>query len=321
MKNFFFFIVTAFLLTAPSVAQSQTGLAKVYDDEFHGRKTAFGEFYDKSKFTAAHKKHPYGTLLRVTRLDNQKSVNVKVNDKGPYVTGYVIDLSRAAANALGISDFAEVKVEVVGRSDAQPGIVSRGNTNSTNNSTANNSSSTNNNSTATTTPPQTSARTYDIRVEPDEGSSNPQTTTTTPPANANRNNTASTNTNRRNAVQNPTNTTRNNSPSTPPSTITTPRSVSSSVASAPDRERMVGKDYEKYGLYQIMLMQPQTKGYGVQVMSLSNYENVLQQVADYQARSFDQIYLSIEPGDFGRPVYKIILGMFDNKSAAETYKS
>ena len=60
-------------------------LAGNYSDEFDGRKTAYGDTYNKEKLTTAHKKHPYGTILKVTRLDNNKSVTVKVIDKGPFI--------------------------------------------------------------------------------------------------------------------------------------------------------------------------------------------------------------------------------------------
>lgn len=95
----------------------ELGLASYYGDEFHGRKTAYGDVYDKNKMTCAHKRHPYGTKLRITRIDNKKSVVVKVTDKGPFVKGRVVDLSRAAAEKIGLiqDGVVEVKVEVVGK--------------------------------------------------------------------------------------------------------------------------------------------------------------------------------------------------------------
>jgi rare lipoprotein A len=93
----------------------EEGLASFYGRKFHGRRTASGERYDESAMTCAHPSFPFGTRLRVTRLDNGKSVQVRVNDRGPFVSGRVIDLSYAAARALGIvrAGVSEVMVERV----------------------------------------------------------------------------------------------------------------------------------------------------------------------------------------------------------------
>jgi rare lipoprotein A len=77
------------------------GLASWYADFHHGRPTASGELFDQEAMTAAHRSLPFGTIVRVTNLRNGKTVDVRVNDRGPFVTGRVIDLSRAAARAIG----------------------------------------------------------------------------------------------------------------------------------------------------------------------------------------------------------------------------
>lgn len=91
------------------------GKASYYADSLHGRKTASGEKYDKNEYTCAHKTFPFGTKLRITLLDNSKSVIVRVNDRGPFREGHVVDLSRRAAQQIGLIDkgIARVKVEVV----------------------------------------------------------------------------------------------------------------------------------------------------------------------------------------------------------------
>ena len=101
--------------------QSDMGIASYYSDSFQGRKTASGEKYDKNKLTAAHKNYPFGTFLKVTRLDNKKSVTVKVNDRGPYIKGRIVDLSRKAAEVLDIiqDGNANVKIEVVSQAEAE----------------------------------------------------------------------------------------------------------------------------------------------------------------------------------------------------------
>ncbi len=91
------------------------GIASWYGEDFNGRLTASGEVYDMYKFTAAHKTLPLGTVVKVTNLDNGKTVEVKVNDRGPYVKGRIIDLSRTAGRAIDIrgAGTSRVKLEVV----------------------------------------------------------------------------------------------------------------------------------------------------------------------------------------------------------------
>jgi rare lipoprotein A len=91
------------------------GTASWYGPGFHGKKTASGEIYDQNKLTAAHKTLPLGSKARVTNLDNGSAVEVEINDRGPFVEGRIIDLSRAAAGALGFvkSGTAPVQVELI----------------------------------------------------------------------------------------------------------------------------------------------------------------------------------------------------------------
>lgn len=102
--------------------QEEYGKAGYYSDTLNGRKTASGEKYDKTAFTCAHKSLPFGTKVRITRMDNKKSVIVKVNDRGPYAAGYVTDVSRAAAEQIDLvkSGVAQVKLEVVETVDGPP---------------------------------------------------------------------------------------------------------------------------------------------------------------------------------------------------------
>ena len=91
------------------------GQASYYSDGFNGNKTASGETFNKDAFTAAHREFPFGTLLRVTNLSNNRSVEVTVNDRGPFEKGRIIDLSEAAANAIGMvqAGTAEVRIQVL----------------------------------------------------------------------------------------------------------------------------------------------------------------------------------------------------------------
>lgn len=90
------------LLASCSPKIIQTGKASYYADQFNGRKTASGEKFHNSKMTAAHKTLPFGTKVKVTNLKNGKSVKVKVNDRGPFVAGRIIDLSKKAAKRIDI---------------------------------------------------------------------------------------------------------------------------------------------------------------------------------------------------------------------------
>jgi len=94
----------------------ETGDASWYGPGFYGRPTASGEKFRRCKRTAAHKTLPFGTVLRVTRRDNGQRVRVVVNDRGPYVDGRIIDLSRRAARRLDMLDagVAPVELKVVG---------------------------------------------------------------------------------------------------------------------------------------------------------------------------------------------------------------
>jgi rare lipoprotein A len=94
---------------------SEDGLASWYggDDGFEGKPTASGEIYDSSKMTAAHRDLPLGTVVRVTNLDNGRSVDVRVNDRGPFVNGRVIDLSQEAARRLDLIGPGVAPVRIV----------------------------------------------------------------------------------------------------------------------------------------------------------------------------------------------------------------
>ncbi|BDG04044.1 septal ring lytic transglycosylase RlpA family protein [Anaeromyxobacter oryzae] len=97
----------------PEQPTGEVGLASYYGRAFHGRRTASGARYDMHALTCAHPSAPFGTRLRVTDLDNGRSVDVVVNDRGPFARGRVVDLSLEAARRLGIVSrgLARVRVE------------------------------------------------------------------------------------------------------------------------------------------------------------------------------------------------------------------
>ena len=96
----------------PQVASFQQGSASWYGDKFHNRLTANGERYNMNAMTAAHKTLPFGTLVRVESPTTGKSVIVRINDRGPYAKGRIIDLSRAAATQLGVKDMGVYRVKL-----------------------------------------------------------------------------------------------------------------------------------------------------------------------------------------------------------------
>lgn len=101
----------------PPITGAEEGVASFYHDSLHGSPTASGTVYDKGGCTAAHRKLPFGTWVRVVNLENNKSALVKITDRGPFVKGRIIDLSRRAAEGLGIIDkgVVDVRIDVLGK--------------------------------------------------------------------------------------------------------------------------------------------------------------------------------------------------------------
>jgi len=97
---------------APAATAIEGGMASFYGRAFNGRRTASGEAFDMTAMTAAHRTLPFGTLVRVTNPDNGHSVVVRINDRGPFHGGRVIDVSRAAATELGMIGPGRARVEL-----------------------------------------------------------------------------------------------------------------------------------------------------------------------------------------------------------------
>lgn len=111
-------ILFLFLLVLPGMASEQVrqyGNASWYGRSFQGKRTASGESFNMHEFTGAHRNLPFGTMVRVKNLRNGKEVLVRVNDRGPFIKSRIIDVSRAAATALGIVSrgTARVSIEVI----------------------------------------------------------------------------------------------------------------------------------------------------------------------------------------------------------------
>lgn len=108
-------------MTSVDPGWKQTGIASWYGGKFHGRRTANGEVYDMYGMTAAHKALPFDTLVDVENLDNGTTVRVRINDRGPFVRGRIIDLTYTAAKEIAMigPGTARVRLRVVGEADVQ----------------------------------------------------------------------------------------------------------------------------------------------------------------------------------------------------------
>ncbi len=95
------------------IIQGEQGLASWYGHPYHGRRTSSGEIYNMHDMTAAHRTLPFGTRVSVHNLENGRSITVRINDRGPFVEGRIIDLSNAAAKAIGMSGLAPVSLEIL----------------------------------------------------------------------------------------------------------------------------------------------------------------------------------------------------------------
>lgn len=279
----------------------EVGLASYYSDKYHGRKTSSGETYNRSELTAAHKSLPYGTMVRVTRLDNNESVVVRVNDRMPDIKGRVIDLSGRAADLLDMTDdgIVRVKLQAVDRrSEGTPATTPRPREQEV----------------VVVAPPVTT-------TPPSTTTTRPSTTTiTTPTPKPNEELTVT-------IEREPTPEPRTSTPTAPPRTTPAPRPqpapvvpATTTTTTATDKAP-VAKTYVPTGLYAISLRVPENTGYGVQVASMSTYDNALKQVAELQAKFFDNVLISIQPGrTAGERTFKIILGPFDSQDSAARYK-
>ncbi|MEM1124097.1 MAG: septal ring lytic transglycosylase RlpA family protein [Bacteroidota bacterium] len=287
MRKFSHFSLLFFLSFCFVTLQAQAeeyGMASYYGNEFDGSATASGEAYDKNKLTAAHKTLPMGTKVRVTRLDNKKSVVVRINDRGPYLKGRIIDLSGRAATALDmiIVGEAEVKLEVLGKSGAtaikpKPATVSKP-------VVPKATIPVKKPEVATTSATKPKAATP--KMKPKSAATVSEPIVIAPKGNAKK--------------KQPTKTER----------VTDESS---------DFELVTGKDYNEYDLYKVQLTRPEKKGYGVQVGVFSDYDNTMQKVAALQGQWFKNILVSIEKGAKGK-MYKIILGPFPDMASASAYK-
>lgn len=254
MRQTFFAIATLFsfaLFSSFLTQKEEYGKAGYYADSLHGRKTASGEKYDKYEFTCAHKTLAYGTKVKVTRLDNKKSVVVRVNDRGPYVEGYVTDISRAAAEAIGLikDGVTRVKLEVVeAAATARVAAETDGNT----------------------------------KLLTARGSTKSSTSLVTKPAQY---------------------------------STGDPKTANKKVAASGDRLPSE--------LYSVDIQKSRKEGFGVQVSTLYDADNVLPIVKKLQQEWPAKVLVSVERDEvYNKSTYRVIIGpFFDSKTAAVQQKA
>lgn len=104
-------LVLSTLISIPFIANAQTGIASWYGPGFHGRTTASGERFNQNAMTAAHPTLKFGTIVTVTNHKTGRSVKVRINDRGPFIKGRIIDLSKAAAQRIGCSGICRVTIQ------------------------------------------------------------------------------------------------------------------------------------------------------------------------------------------------------------------
>jgi len=291
------FAFTSTLLTAQLVGETENGLASYYSNEYHGAETAYGEIYDKNELVAAHRLYPQNSVVKVRNMENNKSVNVRIIDKGPFIRGRIVELSERAAANIGMigKQTAQVELTLLSTPD-QPGRVAAKRT------------------PVNSTPVPAAAA--ELRLEPEPvpelADREPEfsqpvpapaappversTPTTPPPAAA-----------------------RPVAESTPAPTVI-PETVARVKATAVSTKAYTRNSTFEPGIYKIELIKPAPGKFGVQVGSFKDMERAMDKVAEMQARWFDNILIErINTGP--STVYKIILGPFGTQKSASRYAS
>jgi len=306
-------------------ANSEVGEAVYYADYLDGEPTASGEIYDRTEFTAAHNGYAFGTMLKVTNLENNKSVIVRVNDRGGFNTGVAIDLSRAAAAQLGMlrSGRTTVRIEPVGRT-ADNSMASRNN--STPSAYSNSSDnidrylSTGYRSENTNTSDRGGRFSDDFA---DSGLGNADLGDRslygsiydrTPARSQN----ATNNTNTGNREPLPSEFSSRGSRIN--TTSRYDRSNTSRVSGFEDRG--FGNTRSTPSSYSSANELPdQLSGYTVQVASYENADNANRQVTALRKQGFDNVYVKRTRASDGRQLNKVVVGNFPNRDSAERYLS
>ncbi len=309
-------LLVALLLTGFSVLNEEYGLAASYDDSFQGSETASKEKYNKNKLTGAHKTLPFGTLVKVTRLDSKQSVKIRINDRGPYLSNRIIEVSRKAAKQIGLDEgkVTRVKIEVVGTARAEdpepakaPPVVSKSPEPKPNTTTP----------VATPNIENPTPDNFDNSVALAEKAAKEKVERTKAAAEkaakekAAADKASAAKSAKEKAIKEKAAADKAAKAAAPAAT---------SIDMGVPASRVRGRDFAKYDLYKVQILRPERTGYGVQVASLTDYANVMRQVAELQEKWFNNILISVEEGANKQPVYKIMLGPFPDRTTAKSYE-
>lgn len=309
MKKLTKILLLSFFATSLFGQAQEFGLASYYSDLFHGKPTASGELYDKDKLTAAHKTLPFGSVVKVTRLDNKKSVQVKINDRGPFISGRVVEVSREAARRLDLDKdgSARVSVEVVSQ---EPGLAAA--------------------------KPADAPKSYEKEVEPvkpEAAKKEPLKETAA----------------KKETATEKTAATKPAAPAAPKTATAPAKKETLTAKGASDKEKATAaagtkkqaepaakpaktekpkavlvkgaSEFQSTDLYKIELKRPEKKGYGVQVAAMSNQDALFKKVAELQGDWFDNVLVSVEQTPKKETMYKVILGPFESEKEAQSYKA
>lgn len=278
-------------LIAWSVSAAQEyGIASVYSTKFQGNRTASGELFNHKSYTAAHRTLPFGTLIKITRTDNGKSVVVRINDRGPFVNEHVTDISKAAAAKLefGGNEDIRVKIEQVNNPKIQIGstgsLPKRDSPTPLLNTTSESRSTIDNSKTV----PMPDPAEYVLSKSVEEPRTVPREYRIVP------------NKNDKNVVAS--NATIKNNPA--------PIATSKSVTAKP---------IQRNGFISLKMNKPDASaGYAIQVASMSKHDNMMKKV-DNLDNQFSNVFVSMVLGKNGEPDYKVMLGPFASHDAASNY--
>ena len=278
-------------LIAWSVSAAQEyGIASVYSTKFQGNRTASGELFNHKSYTAAHRTLPFGTLIKITRTDNGKSVVVRINDRGPFVNEHVTDISKAAAAKLefGGNEDIRVKIEQVNNPKIQIGstgsLPKRDSPTPLLNTTSESRSTIDNSKTV----PMPDPAEYVLSKSVEEPRTVPREYRIVP------------NKNDKNVVASNATIKKN------PAPIATSKSVTA-------------KPIQRNGFISLKMNKPDASaGYAIQVASMSKHDNMMKKV-DNLDNQFSNVFVSMVLGKNGDPDYKVMLGPFASHDAASNY--
>jgi rare lipoprotein A len=291
-------LVSLFTFQSAFAQSEEYGFASFYDDSFQDSKTASGEPYDKAKYTGAHKTLPFGTIVLVTRLDTKESVKIRINDRGPYIKGRIVELSKQAAEKIDLvkAGVSKVKIEVLSSGVAPDEF---------------------NNTESPISPPPTVV--VDDSPSPSVGNSDNDKLRTNVKVIAD---TKKTDTKEKPKAVDAAD--KKADTPAPPKKEKQKESTASpqakNITPMETATRVRGKDFSTYDLYKVQLLRPEKSGFGVQVASLTSYANAMRQIAELQEMWFNNILVSVEPGKNNEPIYKILLGPFADRETAKNYE-